>query len=120
MYKRVKMNFKEIAEAINCEVINKGRDFDTVDIMNVSAGDMMSEVLVGDEENRILVTALTTDQVVRTADIVEACGVILINGKRPQASMKELAVESELTLISTKHNMFTTCIELGKLLGKCK
>ncbi|MCQ2604426.1 MAG: hypothetical protein MJ215_05225 [Spirochaetia bacterium] len=114
------MTFKEITEYITCEVINKGRDFDTFDIKNVSAGDMMSEVLVGDEENRILVTALTTDQVVRTADIVEACGIILINGKRPQASMKQLAIESDLTLISTKNNMFTTCIELGKLLGKCK
>lgn len=114
------MTFKEIVEHISCDIINKGNDFDTAVIENVSAGDMMSEVLVGDEDNRILVTALTTDQVVRTADIVEARGVILINGKRPQTSMKTLAEESGLTLISTKNNMFTTCIELGKLLGKCK
>lgn len=112
------MTFKEIAEYIKCEVINKGKNFETADIKNVSAGDMMSEVLIGDEENRILVTGLTTDQVVRTADIVEACGIILINGKKPQASMKELAIESDLTLISAKNNMFDTCIELGKLLGK--
>ena len=85
------MTFKEIVEHISCEIINKGNDFDTAVIENVSAGDMMSEVLVGDEDNRILVTALTTDQVVRTADIVEARGVILINGKRPQTSMKTLA-----------------------------
>jgi len=79
----------------------------------------MSEVLVSDEENRVIVTALTTDQVVRTADIVEAAGIFLINGKQPQNSMRNLAVESDINLFSTNMSMFTTCIRLGKLLEKC-
>jgi len=113
------MTLKEIAEKLECEVIHKGKGFDTVDIVNVSAGDMMSEVLVSDEENRVIVTALTTDQVVRTADIVEAAGIFLINGKQPQNSMRNLAVESDINLFSTNMSMFTTCIRLGKLLEKC-
>ncbi|MCL2480749.1 MAG: hypothetical protein FWF38_03450 [Spirochaetaceae bacterium] len=113
------MTFQQIIDALKCEIIHKGSNFDTLNIINVSAGDMMSEVLVSDEENRILVTALTTDQVVRTADIVEAIGIILINGKQPQNSMRNLAVESDMTLLSTGLNMFEVCIVLGKLLGKC-
>ena len=114
------MNLKEIAEKLDFEIIHRGRHFDSLDIENVSAGDMMSEVLVNDEENRLIVTALTTDQVVRTADIVEAAGIILINSKQPQNSMRNLAVESDINLFSTELSMFDTCIQLGILLGKCK
>ena len=113
------MTFQQIIDVLKCEVIHKGNNFDTLNIVNISAGDMMSEVLVSDEENRILVTALTTDQVIRTADIVEAIGIILINGKQPQNSMRNLASESDMTLLSTGMSMFEVCIVLGKLLGKC-
>ncbi len=114
------MTLKEISEKIGAEIIYSGKDFDSLDIINISAGDMMSEVLVGDEDNRIIVTALTTDQVIRTADIVEAAGIILINGKHPQQSMKKLAEESDITLLSTEMSMFSTCIKLGTLLNICK
>ena len=115
----VLMTFGQITDAFKCEIIHKGNNFDSAKIINVSAGDMMSEVLVSDEENRILITALTTDQVIRTADIVEAIGIILINGKQPQNSMRNLAVDSDITLLSTNLSMFEVCIVLGKLLGKC-
>ena len=114
------MTLKEISENLSAEVIHSGQCFDSLNVMNISAGDMMSEVLVGDEENRIIVTALTTDQVIRTADIVEAAGIILINGKQPQQSMKKLAQESDITLMSTDMSMFRTCISLGVLLNICK
>ncbi len=112
------MTLKDIAENIECEIIHRGKSFDKTIIVNVSAGDMMSEVLVSDEENRIIVTALTTDQVVRTADIVEAAGILLINGKQPQNSMRNLAVGSDITLLSTGMSMFEACIRLGQLLEK--
>ena len=114
------MTLKDISENLGAEIIHTGQAFDSLDVRNISAGDMMSEVLVGDEENRIIVTALTTDQVIRTADIVEAAGIILINGKQPQQSMKQLAKESDITLISTEMSMFDTCIKLGTLLNICK
>ena len=113
------MTLQTIAEKLDFEIIHKGRHFNTLDIVNVSAGDMMSEVLVNDEENRIIVTALTTDQVVRTADIVEAVGIILINSKQPQNSMRNLAVESDINLFSSGMSMFETCNRIGVLLGKC-
>ena len=110
------MTLENISEKTNIDIIYKGAGFDSIEIINISAGDMMSEVLVGDEENRVIVTALTTDQVIRTADIVEAVGIILINGKQPQQSMKKLAEESDITLFSTKMSMFETCIKLSNLL----
>ncbi len=113
------MTLKEIADNLGAEVIHIGEAFDKLDVKNIFAGDMMSEVLVRDDENRIIVTALTTDQVIRTADIVEAAGIILINGKRPQESMKKLAEESDITMLSTKMSMFKTCINLGVLLHIC-
>ncbi|MCL2791472.1 MAG: hypothetical protein FWD87_00110 [Spirochaetaceae bacterium] len=113
------MTFEQIIDVLKCEVIHKGNNFNTASIINIFAGDIMGEVFLSDEENRIIVTTLTTDQVIKTAESVKAIGVILLNGKQPQNSMRNLTVESDITLLSTSLSMFEVCILLGKLLGKC-
>lgn len=87
----------------------------TVPINVITAGDLMSEVLVVDEDNMVIVTSLNTDQVIRTADIVGAAGIILVNGKRPQPAMVELAENTGITLLSAPLNMFDACVRLGEL-----
>ena len=112
------MTLEQIINALKCEVIHKGNSFDT-NIINIFAGDIMSEVFLSDKENRVFVTALTTDQVVKTAENVKAIGIILVNGKQPQNSMRNHVVESNITLLSTNLSMFEVCVALGKLLEKC-
>lgn len=110
------MKFAEIAETLNCSILHKSASFDEADIYHVAAGDLMSEVLVVDEEGFIIVTALSSDQTVRTADIVGAAGIILVNGKPPQRGMRELAADTDITLLSTPLSLFRVCYLLGTLL----
>lgn len=112
------MKWKHITDGIETTVLHKGKNFDTNEINHVAAGDLMSEVLVVDKEGFIIVTALTSEQVVRTADIVGACGIIIVNGKPPQRGMRELAEESDITILSTRLSLFRTCYLLGTLLEK--
>ena len=51
-------------------------------IKHIVASDLMSEVLVAEEENLLLITALNTEQTIRTAHIVDALGILLVNGKK--------------------------------------
>lgn len=112
------MKFNDITKVLDCAVHYKSKSYDTGEILHVAAGDLMSEVLVVDEEGVIIVTALTSDQVVRTADIVGALGIIIVNGKSPQEEARRLAVSCDVTLLSTRHSLFSTCCLLGKILER--
>lgn len=78
----------------------------------------MSDVLVVDEEGVLMITALTSDQVLRTADIVGAAGIVLVSGKKPQQNLQKLAAEFNITLLSTPLSMFEACCAVGRLFGR--
>ncbi|MDC7125501.1 MAG: hypothetical protein PQJ46_08030 [Spirochaetales bacterium] len=103
------MTIEKLASDLCCQNHTKGSSFSQVEIEHVVASDLMSEVLVAEEENLILITALNTEQTIRTANIVDAVGIILVNGKSPQPGMLKLAKEFDLSLISTQKTMFETC-----------
>jgi hypothetical protein len=75
-------------------------------IEHIAATDLMSEALVAEEENLFLITALNTEQTIRTAHIVDVIGVHVVNGKTPQPGMIKLAEEFGFSLLSTKQSMF--------------
>ncbi len=110
------MTFQKIAENLNCRVIVKTEGFESAHIEHIVAGDLMSEVLVAEEEKLLLVSSLSSDQVVRTAHIVDALGVLLVNNKTPQASTVKLAESFSLNIISVDLPMFEACRALDKLL----
>lgn len=110
------MTFQDIIDALDCTILYKGHKFDTASIKHVAAGDLMSEVLVVDEENLLVVTHLTSDQVIRTSDIVDAEGILLVNSKAPQPSMRKLAADFDMVLLTTPLNLFECCAALSELL----
>jgi hypothetical protein len=85
-------------------------------ITNFVASDLMSDVLTVDDEDFVLITSLTSDQVARTADIVGARAILLVNGKQPQPRLIALAEELNISLLSTPERMFKTCWILGAAL----
>lgn len=111
------MTFLEIIEHLPAHLVHRSAAFPDRPIGHVVASDLMSDVLVADYEDFILVTSLTSEQTVRTADIVGARGVLLVNDKLPQPAMKVLAAQQDLTVLSTPLSMFEACVALGKLLG---
>ncbi len=112
------MTFEYVTRSLSCSLIVKGDAFDTAKIEAIVASDLMSDVLTTDEENFIISTSLNSEQVVRTADIVGALGIVLVNGKQPQSAMKKLAEENGITVLSTPSSCFETCYLLGCALEK--
>lgn len=111
------MTLSQIAQRLNCETLAGGSALQT-EVQNVCACDMMSDVLVVENDNLLLVTSLTTEQVIRTADIVGAHGVLITNGKQPLEKTIQLARQMNIPLLRTKLSTFDACVELGKLLGR--
>jgi hypothetical protein len=86
-------------------------------IQAVVASDLMSDVLVVAQEDFLLVTSLASDQMIRTADLVGAAGVVLVNGKRPPASVLRLAEDLDITLIRTPLPKYEACLAIGSALA---
>ncbi len=110
------LTLKDISKALSCAEYMQSTAFSDGRIEHVVASDLMSEVLIAEEENLLLITALNTEQTIRTAHIVDALGILLVNGKKPQPGMIKLAEEFDLALISTESGMFNSCAAVHKLI----
>jgi predicted transcriptional regulator len=102
------MNLQEIIEALDAVILADHNDPDTV-IEWACATDLMSEVLYYSRGNSVLITGLTKQQAIRTADIADIKVVTFTRGKEPDTQTLELAKEKKISIIVTPYSMFTAC-----------
>ena len=63
----------------------------------------------------MILTGLTTAQIVRTAEISEAIAIILVRGKVPPADTAKFARDRGIPLSRSRFPMFEACLRLGDL-----
>ena len=102
------MKLSEIVEALEAKVL-VGDDLLEKDIDTCGASDLMSDILAGLSEGCILLTGLTTVQVIRTAMVAGVGAVVFVRGKVPPQEVIELAKKQDLPLISSPYSMFVSC-----------
>ena len=102
------MKLSEIIEALDGKLLT-GDEFLEKDITTCGASDLMSDILAGLSEGCILLTGLTTIQVIRTAMIADVGAVVFVRDKTPPAEVIELAEDNQLPLISSPYSMFVSC-----------
>lgn len=112
------MTFEQVLKAVAGECVHRSTRWASQEIRHVVTCDLMSDVLVTEQDEILLVTSLPSDQVARTADMVGACGVVLVNGKPPQPPLIALCSELDLTLIRSPLGSFEASCQLGVLLRK--
>jgi hypothetical protein len=103
-----------IAQRTGWEVLVRGGAFDRP-IRKVVASDLMSDVLVVDEEDILLLTSLVSDQVLRTAHVIGAVGVVLVNGKPLPSSMLAVAGGLGVSLLTAPLSKYDACVTLHQL-----
>ena len=108
------MTLEECARRVSATWIVEGDP--TIDFHDIVVSDLMSDVLVTEHEDFLLVTSLASEQVVRTADIVDARAILLSNGKSPQPAMRKLAELQGLPVLTSPLPTFDIC----RLLAGCK
>lgn len=107
------MKLQEIIDILGAKVlVNKhGED---VDVEMACGSDLISDVLLFAKPGTLLLTGLTTSQVVYTAEIEDIKIVCFVRGKWPQLEAIELAESKNLILIRTDLPMFESCGRLYK------
>ncbi|MDR0840347.1 MAG: hypothetical protein LBN26_03045 [Christensenellaceae bacterium] len=105
------MKLAQMAQLLEAEVICNDGDMER-DIPIAAASDMMSDVLVSTDQNRVLITGLCTVHTVLTAQMLDLKAVIFARGKMPTPEMIEIASQNGITLMRTERTMYVVCGEL--------
>ena len=84
------MKLREVKEILAAEIIIGEEKMD-MEVKTAFGADLMSDVLAFAKAGSMLITGLTNDQVVRTADILDIAAIIMVRGKKPTAEAIKLA-----------------------------
>ncbi len=101
------MKIKEIVEALDASLL-AGKDQIEKNITKCGASDLMSDILAGLSEGCVLLTGLTTVQVVRTAVVAGVGAIVFVRGKTPPPEVIEMAEIQGIPVISTPYSMFVS------------
>ena len=102
------MKLSEIVDALDASVLI-GENHLEKEIDTCGASDLMSDILAGLSEGCILLTGLTTVQVIRTAMVAGVGAVVFVRGKTPPQEVIDLAGAQDLPLMSSPYSMFVSC-----------
>ena len=69
-----------------------------------------------DDDDILLLTSLASDQVLRTAQVVGAVGVVVVNGKPLPSSMVTVANSLGVSLLTTRLAKYEACVTLHAIL----
>lgn len=109
---RKEIKIADVLEAVSGTLVYKG-EADTVRWVVTSA--LMSDVLTTEEEEILLVSSLSTTQVVRTADMVGANAILVTCGKPITPDTIKLAKELDISVLSCEDPVFETNCRLAPL-----
>ncbi|NLG24621.1 MAG: hypothetical protein GX558_04650 [Clostridiales bacterium] len=102
------MTIARIRELLDARVLT-GDDHLDADIAVACGCDLMSDVLAFAKENMALLTGLTNQHSVRTAEMLDVRLVVYVRGKQPTPDVVEMAAERDIALLATDLTLFNAC-----------
>lgn len=110
------MDLIRIAHTIEAELVWGPEGWEQTGIEAVFASDLMSDVLMSDRDDMLLITSLSTEQSIRSASIVGSEAVVIANNKTVTDGMVELAREQGIALFATRFPKYECCVRLGRIM----
>lgn len=108
------MNITDIVKTLNGTLVAGGTSDRKVG--SVVANDLMSDVLLNDGEDMLLLTSLASDQAIRTANIVGAMCVVVHNDKPLPQNMCQVADTLGIPLVSSPLSKYESCVRVHEFL----
>ncbi len=99
------MKISEIRDILKADVL-VGEDQSDKSVVAAGGADLMSDVLSAVAKEAVLLTGLTTEQVLRTAKVSGVACVVFVRGKRPDPPVLELARSLNLPVLLTRYSLF--------------
>jgi hypothetical protein len=108
------MNIVDIVKTLDGTLVAGGES--DREVGAVVANDLMSDVLLNDGEDILLLTSLASDQAIRTANIVGAMCVVVHNSKPLPQTMCQVADTLGIPLVSSPLSKYESCIRVHDFL----
>ncbi|MFU0800844.1 MAG: DRTGG domain-containing protein [Xylanivirga thermophila] len=105
------MKVRDIKVILDADILVEGTTLDK-EIISACGSDLMSDVLAFVKDGTLLLTGLTNPHVIRTAEVLDVSAIVFVRGKRPSQDILDMAIERDITLLSTRYTLFDAC---GKL-----
>jgi predicted transcriptional regulator len=105
------LKVRDIKVILDADILVEGTTLDK-EIISACGSDLMSDVLAFVKDGTLLLTGLTNPHVIRTAEVLDVSAIVFVRGKRPSQDILDMAIERDITLLSTRYTLFDAC---GKL-----
>jgi len=102
------MKINELKEILKATILVGEDQMDRV-IMGGGAADLMDDVLAAAAKDCVLLTGVTTPQVVQTARIAQVCAIVIVRKKKPSEDVIDLASTYNIPLMLTDYSLFVAC-----------
>jgi predicted transcriptional regulator len=99
------MKISEIKEILKATVLC-GEDQINRTVVAGGSADLMEDVLSATAKNCLLLTGLTSEHVIRTAQVAGVIAIVFVRGKKPEEQIISLAESYNLPLLLTKYSLF--------------
>ena len=110
------MNLKQIVETLDAAPLYAPDGWEELKFSEVFASDLISDILVSEGDEQLLLTSLTSPQVVRIASLVGAHAIILVHRRQTPPGMETAARQQGMPLFRSTVTKFDACVRLGKLM----
>jgi len=109
------MNLKEIIDTLGLTVLTDSKDFESIEVSNGYASDLLSCVMAGAARHGVWVTLQAHGNIVAVAALLELSAIIITEGAQPDEPTIAKANEENITLLSTDEKTYSICGKLWKL-----
>ncbi len=99
------MKLFEIRDILKAEFL-VGEDKLNEAMFAAGSADLMADVLSSVAQGAVLLSGLTTEQIIRTAKISKIGAVVIVRGKRPDKAVLDLAESYDMPILLTDYSLF--------------
>jgi len=99
------MKVSEIKDILKAAVVTGEKDLDRT-IVAGGGADLMEDILSAVAKESVLLTGLTKEKVLRTAEISGVGAIVIVRGKKPDERFIELAKSCNIPLLLTNYSLF--------------
>ena len=102
------MRISEIRDILDASVLCGDENLDKI-VAGGGGADLMDDVLAAVAEDAVLLTGLTTEQVLRTAKLAGVNAIVFVRGKKSETPDIKLAQSYEIPILLTRYSLFVAC-----------
>lgn len=101
------MKVSELSKSVGAKILNP--HIQEGEVEHVYAGDRVSDLLDHASRSTLLVSNLTSEQLVRIAELMEVPGICLVNGRQPGEEYLQVMSEHKVVVLVSPVGLFETC-----------